>query len=66
MNLFVSNLDESVNEEALKSLFLEFGPVVSAKIITDKQSGTSKGFGFVKMPIGDHFMETIAKLFELA
>jgi RNA recognition motif-containing protein len=62
MNLFVSNLDRSVNEEALKALFSEFGPVVSAKVIIDKLSGTSKGFGFVEMSNDSEAMTAIEKL----
>lgn len=64
MNLFVPNLDPSVNEEALKALFSEFGTVLSAKIVTDKKSGISKGFGFVEIPIDSHFMTSISKLFQ--
>ena len=62
MNLFVSNLDRSVNEEALKALFIEFGPVISVKIISDKLSGISKGFGFVEMSNESHGMAAIDKL----
>lgn len=49
MNLFIANISQSVNEEALTALFSEFGQVVSAKIVIDKVSGNSKGFGFVEM-----------------
>lgn len=62
MNLFVSNLDRSVNEEALKALFAEFGPVLSVKIINDRLSGVSKGFGFVEMSSESHGMTAIEKL----
>lgn len=62
MNLFVSNLDRSVNEEALKALFTEFGPVLSVKIINDRLSGVSKGFGFVEMSSESHGMTAIEKL----
>ena len=62
MNLFVSNLNRSVNEEALKALFSEFGPVVSVKIIIDKLSGISKGFGFIEMENDSHAMTAIEKL----
>jgi RNA recognition motif-containing protein len=62
MNLFVSNLDRSVNEDALKALFSEFGPVISAKIITDRESGMSKGFGFVDMSNDSEAMTAIEKL----
>lgn len=47
--LYVSNLPYSVNDQALVQLFADHGAVVSAKVITDKMSGRSKGFGFVEM-----------------
>lgn len=47
--LYVSNLSFSMTDESLESLFAEFGTVISAKIITDRVSGRSKGFGFVEM-----------------
>jgi RNA recognition motif-containing protein len=50
MNLFVTNISRTVNEEALKALFTQFGDVSSVKIIGDKYTGESKGFGFVDMP----------------
>jgi RNA recognition motif-containing protein len=49
MNLFVSNISKKANEEALRLLFEEFGEVSSAKIITDKFTRESRGFGFVEM-----------------
>ena len=49
MNLFVANIDRSVKEDALRSLFREFGEVSSVKIIKEKHTGESKGFGFVEM-----------------
>ena len=49
MNIYVGNLDYKVNESELENLFGEFGDVSSAKVITDKFSGKSKGFGFVVM-----------------
>lgn len=49
MNLYVANLSTSVNDEDLKSLFSGYGNVVSAKVIVDKFSGRSRGFGFVEM-----------------
>ena len=50
MNIYVGNLSYSVTEDDLKTAFAEFGEVESVKIITDKFSGQSKGFGFVEMP----------------
>ena len=49
MNIYVGNLDWAVSEEDLKTAFEEFGQVTSAKIITDRYSGKSRGFGFVEM-----------------
>lgn len=49
MNIYVGNLDYKVTENDLEGLFEDFGTVSSAKIITDKFSGRSKGFGFVTM-----------------
>jgi len=50
MNIYVGNLSYEVTEEDLGQAFKEFGQVESVKIITDKYSGQSKGFGFVEMP----------------
>jgi RNA recognition motif-containing protein len=49
MNIFVANLNFRTHEEELKSLFESYGEVVSSKIVTDRDSGRSKGFGFVEM-----------------
>lgn len=49
MNIYVGNLNFKIKEDELKSIFEEFGAVSSVKIITDKYSGRSKGFGFVEM-----------------
>ena len=49
MNIYVGNLDYKVNENDLEGIFEEYGTVSSSKIITDKFSGRSKGFGFVSM-----------------
>jgi RNA recognition motif-containing protein len=49
MKLFVSNLSFGLNENDLKKLFEAFGEVISVKLITDRQTGRSSGFGFVEM-----------------
>ena len=49
MNLYVGNLSYDLSEEDLKSAFEEYGEVTSAKIISDRYSGRSKGFGFIEM-----------------
>ena len=62
MNLFVANISHSAKEEELKALFAEIGEVTSVKIITDKHTGASKGFGFVEMRNDDQALEAIKKL----
>ena len=50
MNIYVGSLNFKMTEADLKEKFEEYGEVTSAKIIIDKYSGKSKGFGFVEMP----------------
>lgn len=52
-SLFVGNLPWSVTEDDLRAKFSEFGNVISARIVTDKFSGKSRGFGFVDMEDAD-------------
>ncbi|HJM85575.1 MAG TPA: RNA-binding protein [Candidatus Marinimicrobia bacterium] len=49
MNMYVGNLSYEMSEEKLRTEFAEYGEVQSAKIITDKFTGRSRGFGFVEM-----------------
>ena len=49
MNIYVGNLSYSLTEDDLRALFAEFGDVTSAKLIMDRYTGQSKGFGFVEM-----------------
>jgi RNA recognition motif-containing protein len=49
MNMYVSNLSFHTTDENLRELFEKFGTVSSAKVITDRESGRSRGFGFVEM-----------------
>ena len=62
MNLFVSNISHSVTDNALKELFSAIGEVTSAKIISDKFTGQSRGFGFVEMSNDADGQEAINKL----
>ena len=49
MNIYVSNLGFNLQDEDLKQLFASYGTVTSAKVITDKVTNQSRGFGFVEM-----------------
>ena len=53
MNIYVSNLSFNTNDAELHELFSKFGEVSSAKVIMDRESGRSRGFGFVEMPSSD-------------
>ncbi|MCX6313909.1 MAG: RNA-binding protein [Sphingobacteriales bacterium] len=53
MNIYVSNLSFNTNDAELNDLFSKFGTVSSAKVITDRETGRSRGFGFVEMPSED-------------
>ena len=50
MNIYVSNLSFNLQDEDLKQVFTEYGEVSSAKVIIDKFTNQSRGFGFVEMP----------------
>ena len=62
MNIFISNLNFNVNDEELKGLFEAFGEVTSSKVITDKITGRSRGFGFVEMSDEEEGKQAIDKL----
>jgi RNA recognition motif-containing protein len=62
MNIYVSNLSFNVQDDGLKDFFTPFGEVTSAKVITDKFSGQSKGFGFVEMPDNEAAQKAIDEL----
>lgn len=49
MNIYISNLNYSVRDEQLETLFAAYGEVSSAKVIMDRETGRSRGFGFVEM-----------------
>lgn len=62
MNLYIGNLNYATRDNDLRSLFEEMGEVSSAKIIMDRISGRSKGFGFVEMPNDDDALKAIENL----
>lgn len=62
MKIFVANLNFNLQEESLKEIFEAHGTVDSARIITDRNSGRSKGFGFVEMPNDDEATSAIEAL----
>jgi RNA recognition motif-containing protein len=62
MNLYVGNLLFNVTENELKELFEPFGQVTEVRLIMDKFTGKSKGFGFIEMPSKDEAQKAIAAL----
>ena len=62
MNIYISNLSYNVNDGDLRELFEEYGQVSSAKVITDKFSGRSRGFGFVEMDNEEEGKKAIEEL----
>lgn len=62
MNIYVGNLPYSVTDDDLRAAFANFGEVASAKIIMDRYSGRSKGFGFVEMDDDSAAEEAIKSL----
>lgn len=61
-NLFVGSLSYTVNDDQLKDFFASAGTVVSAKVISDRDSGRSKGFGFVEMSSDEEAQKAISEL----
>jgi len=62
MNIYISNLSFRVEDSDLRQLFEEYGEVSSAKVITDRNSGRSRGFGFVEMPDDEASQKAISEL----
>jgi len=62
MRIYVGNLSYSMSEEQLRQVFEDFGQVESATIITDRDTGQSKGFGFVEMPAESEAQAAITEL----
>ena len=61
-NIYVGNLSYQLTEDQLREAFAAFGDVSSAKIIMDRATGQSKGFGFVEMPSKEEAEEAIRQL----
>ncbi len=62
MNIYVGNVSYDLTEKGLEELFAEFGSVSAARIITDRMTGRSKGFGFVEMENKKEGEEAIKQL----
>ena len=62
MNIFISNLSYNTVESELQALFENYGAVDSAKIVTDRETGRSRGFGFVEMPNEEEAKKAIEAL----
>ena len=62
MNIYVSNLGFNVQDEDLRAFFTPYGEVTSAKIINDRETGKSRGFGFVEMSDDTASKKAIAEL----
>lgn len=62
MNIYVSNLGFQIEDEDLKEFFTAYGEVTSAKVITDRETNRSRGFGFVEMPNDAEGEAAISKL----
>ncbi len=62
MNMYVANLSFHTTDDELRKLFAQFGTVTSAKVITDRETGRSRGFGFVEMESEKEGNEAMKKL----
>ncbi|MEA3559728.1 MAG: RNA-binding protein [Candidatus Thermoplasmatota archaeon] len=62
MNIYVGNLSYDAGEQDIRKAFEEFGAVDTVKVITDRDTGRSKGFGFIEMPNDDEAKTAIAEL----
>jgi len=62
MNIYVGNLSSDIKENDLRKAFEDFGQVTTAKVITDRYTGDSRGFGFVEMPANQEARAAISGL----
>jgi RNA recognition motif-containing protein len=64
MNIYVGNLSWTMTEEDLRSLFEQYGTVSSVKIVKDRETGRSRGFGFVDMPDDNEGQAALTNLYD--
>ncbi len=62
MNIYISNLNFATKNDSLQDLFAQYGAVSSANIINDRETGRSRGFGFVEMPDDEEGQKAIDAL----
>ena len=62
MKIFIANVPHKLEEAELKTMLTQFGQVASVKLITDKETGKKKGFGFIEMPVREQAQSAIAAL----
>ena len=62
MNIFVANINFKTRKEDLEQAFATFGQVTSVKIVRDRETGRSKGFGFVEMPNDDEAARALQEM----
>lgn len=66
MKIFVAGLPYDLDDAELEEIFEKFGTVVSAKVAIDKETGKSKGFGFVEMPVTEEAKDAIESLNDIS
>ncbi len=66
MNIFVAGLPYDLDDAELEEIFEKFGTVTSAKVAMDKETGKSRGFGFVQMPVDAEAKEAIEGLNDIS
>ena len=64
MKIFIANVPHKLEETELKTMLTQFGQVASVKLVTDKETGKRKGFGFIEMSVKDQANAAIAALNE--
>ena len=62
MNIYVANISFRAREQDLKELFEQYGEVSSVKVVTDRETGRSRGFGFIEMPNDSEGKQAVAQL----